>query len=56
MGRVPEPCLCGDPYCRRCFPFDNRPEPEDEDDAYERHVQRQLDDADSDDKDVPPIS
>jgi hypothetical protein len=20
MTRSVEPCLCGDPYCRRCFP------------------------------------
>lgn len=21
MTRPTEPCLCGDPYCRRCFPY-----------------------------------
>lgn len=20
IERIPEPCLCGDPECRRCFP------------------------------------
>uniref|UniRef100_A0A6M3JRP9 Uncharacterized protein n=1 Tax=viral metagenome TaxID=1070528 RepID=A0A6M3JRP9_9ZZZZ len=21
MQSVPEPCLCGDPHCKRCFPY-----------------------------------
>ena len=28
-----DPCLCGDPYCPRCFPQHIE---EDEDDAYEK--------------------
>lgn len=41
MSRVPEPCLCGDPECRRCFP---RYEEVDEDWAYEQWRDRQEDD------------
>lgn len=26
MSPVPEPCLCGDPYCARCFPNGAAPE------------------------------
>lgn len=37
-----EPCLCGDPECRRCFP-NFTPEREDEDQQYERAEQRRID-------------
>lgn len=38
-----EPCLCGDPECRRCFPFYGEKR-EDEDAAYERQRQQEIDD------------
>lgn len=39
---VPEPCLCGDPECGRCFP---QPYPEeDPDKAYDEMRQREIDD------------
>ena len=36
-----EPCLCGDPYCQRCFPR-SRPDP-DPDEAFDVEEQRNLD-------------
>lgn len=40
--RDQEPCLCGDPECGLCFP---RYEEVDEDEAYERWRQAEIDDA-----------
>ncbi len=37
-----EPCMCGDPECGNCFP---RYKEEDEDEAYERFRQQEIDDA-----------
>jgi len=39
-----ERCYCGDEDCPRCYPGRSRRPPEDEDAAYERWRQRQLDD------------
>ncbi len=39
---TPEPCLCGDPYCPRRFPAENRRPPRDPDDAYEEERQREI--------------
>lgn len=47
--RDQEPCLCGDPECRNCFPF-GWPEEEDEDAAYERHRQWEIDEAIAEDR------
>ena len=41
MNRIPEPCLCGDPECPRCFPQEVEI---DEDEAYERVRQEEVDD------------
>lgn len=31
MNHYPEPCLCGDPFCRRCFPLPSlQRDPDDE--------------------------
>ena len=46
------PCLCGDPYCPRCFP-QPRPEP-DPDEAYEIARQKEIDDAARDKADPRP--
>jgi hypothetical protein len=35
------PCLCGDPWCERCFP--RAPVEPDPDDLYDRMVQDELD-------------
>lgn len=43
--RFPEPCMCGDPYCGTCGPlqgYDNS-DHEDEDEAYERFRQEEID-------------
>jgi len=45
---VPEPCLCGDPECGRCFP--QYGVYEDEDEAYERYRQWEIDEAMEEDK------
>lgn len=44
MSRRTEPCLCGDPECPRCFPFQERPE-RDPDDIYDEQVQEEYDEA-----------
>ena len=44
MRRDPEPCLCGAPDCKRCFPTTWWHE-EDEDAAYERWRQWEEDEA-----------
>lgn len=46
-----EPCMCGDPECGNCFP---RYEIEDEDEAYERYRQQEIDDDASRDRDQRP--
>lgn len=38
-----EPCMCGDPECGNCFPNYGWPQ-EDEDEAYERWRQQEIDD------------
>lgn len=40
-----EPCLCGDPFCPRCFP-QPREEPNDPDEGYEIERQKEIDDED----------
>lgn len=47
--RSPEPCLCGDPYCKLCFPGSHESF-EDEDEAYEIMRQREIDEARLEDK------
>ncbi len=39
--RIPEPCLCGDPYCRRCFPGGYYEQ--DENEAYDEQRQSEID-------------
>lgn len=46
--KTPEPCLCGDPECGRCFP--QYGVYEDEDEAYERQRQWEIDEAILEDK------
>jgi hypothetical protein len=41
-NRRPEPCLCGDPECPRCFPHGW--EEIDEDKLYEEQRQQEIDD------------
>ena len=43
MSRYKEPCMCGDPDCRRCFPGSHYREV-DEDEAYEAGRQKEIDD------------
>lgn len=47
--KTPEPCLCGDPECKRCFPQYGCYE--DENEAYERYRQWEIDEAIKEDKD-----
>lgn len=43
-NKVSEPCLCGDPYCPRCFPNQYDWEDyEDADEAYDAERQRKID-------------
>lgn len=46
---TPEPCLCGDPECPSCFP--QYGVYEDEDKAYERFRQWEIDEAKREDHD-----
>ena len=51
MPRSIEPCLCGDPYCPRCFPENTDWDRKDQDDAttdYEHDRRRQEDTEDRD--------
>lgn len=44
--RISEPCMCGDPECGICGPLQGYyPPEEDEDEAYERTRQQEIDDA-----------
>lgn len=48
MRHSPEPCLCGAPDCSRCFP--QYGVYEDEDEAYERYRQWEIDEAIKEDR------
>lgn len=48
------PCLCGDPWCVRCFP--RTPADRDPDEEYEIARQKEIDDAPLDEAPVPPSS
>ena len=46
--KMPEPCLCGAPDCKNCFP--QYGVYEDEDAAYERYRQWEIDEALAEDR------
>lgn len=43
-----EPCLCGDPYCKRCFPYRPDPCPKHEDKECDCAENAKLEKADRD--------